>query len=242
MEKQKRQRSACRKGRTGIYIVFTLIELLVVISIIAILASMLLPTLNKVQDKAKEISCAANMKQIGVGFAIYYQDNDDHYPDRPGYGGDHPQRIGPASTVDNLESVVGDSRVFYCPGSTKRNKADEYWRRYGSQGGTCTYSFPFWVDAAQWRSMPKPNYKKQSGEFILATDCILDPPPRTDDRDGFPDPTTWNHAKMGGVIPKGLNQLYADGRVVWKQHQHGGWFYWAYTTTGSSTYRSYWLQ
>ena len=90
---------------------FTLIELLVVIAIIAILAGLLLPALGRAKQRTKAVACLSNLKQLGIGCALYALDNDDRLPETA-----HQS----ASWIGKL-AVYGLTNVYLCPLDTNRN-------------------------------------------------------------------------------------------------------------------------
>ncbi|MEO7715979.1 MAG: DUF1559 domain-containing protein [Capsulimonas sp.] len=102
--------STYTKSKSG----FTLIELLVVIAIIAILAAILFPVFAKAREKARQISCVSNLKQIGLGIMQYTQDNDEILPmARINDGKNSPWQ-------EQIMPYVKSTGVFKCPSNSDK--------------------------------------------------------------------------------------------------------------------------
>jgi prepilin-type N-terminal cleavage/methylation domain-containing protein len=89
---------------------FTLIELLVVIAIIAILAAILFPVFAKAREKARQTSCASNLKQLGIALSQYNQDNDECYP-----VGNGNVQSGCDGWGQPIFPYISSANVFKCP-------------------------------------------------------------------------------------------------------------------------------
>ena len=109
---------------------FTLIELLVVIAIIALLLAILVPSLNKVKEKAREVICRAHLKGIGLGMLVYIEENDNKvYPEPPNRYSwyDSAGNFLPPDTKDAYWGVaykdtVENPKAFGCPSIQRTDK------------------------------------------------------------------------------------------------------------------------
>jgi prepilin-type N-terminal cleavage/methylation domain-containing protein/prepilin-type processing-associated H-X9-DG protein len=91
---------------------FTLIELLVVIAIIAILAAILFPVFARAREKARQTSCASNVKQISLGILMYAQDYDEKFTN---LGWCASGAIPRVTWAEMTYPYVKNAQIFICP-------------------------------------------------------------------------------------------------------------------------------
>lgn len=95
---------------------FTLIELLVVIAIIALLLSIMVPSMRKAKEIARKVVCQSNTRQLGVAYGLYTDENDGFFP--PSCQDPYVTPAGSGTWFLSLRPYYHNLEVLICPATT----------------------------------------------------------------------------------------------------------------------------
>ena len=178
---------------------FTLIELLVVISIIALLLSILIPSLRKAKMQCRQVICASNLRQTSLTVYFYAEDNKSTLPYIPGVTdecstGPNLYRVGNRGLDLLLELYFETFKIWHCPAITGAPPIDD-----SLNTRTMRYATYYYFPSRTWPDFGKP------GAQLISLNKVNNPASKAMMQDRF----------EGHLVDNGIKYNHGGGNIVW---------------------------